>query len=41
MEHPMEKTHFLSFFAYVTSDRISFVKCYPEQNPMVRFPMTP
>ena len=39
MEHPMEKTHFLSFFAYVTSDRISFVKCYPEQNPMVRFPM--
>ena len=37
MEHPMEKTHFLSFFAYVTSDRISFVKCYPEQNPMVRF----
>lgn len=39
MEHPMEKTHFLSFFAYVTSDRISFIKCYPEQNPMVRFPM--
>lgn len=39
MEHPMEKTHFLSFFAYVTSDRISFIKCYPEQNSMVRFPM--
>ena len=39
MKHPMKKTHFLSFFAYVTSDRISFIKCYPEQNPMVRFPM--
>ena len=26
MEHPMEKTHFLSFFAYVTSDRISGTK---------------
>lgn len=37
--HPMQKSHFISFFAYVTCNRIQFVKCYPEQNPEVRFPI--
>lgn len=37
MEHPMTKQHYLSFFAYVTSDRVELVKLYPEQNPEVRF----
>ena len=32
MEHPMEKGHFLSFFAYVTGDRAQIVKLYPEQS---------
>jgi len=36
--HEMRKTHFLSFIAYVTSDRILFVKLYPEQTPSVRLP---
>jgi len=37
MEHPMEKDHYISFFAYVTSDRVSVTKLYPEQNPQSRF----
>ena len=28
--HPMTKQHFISFVAYVTSDRVQFVKLYPE-----------
>ncbi|MGL4362582.1 MAG: helix-turn-helix domain-containing protein [Cellulosilyticaceae bacterium] len=36
--HPMEKTHFISFVAYVTMDRLYLIKLYPEQNPEVRFP---
>lgn len=35
--HPMEKGHFLSFFAYVTADRVQFVKLYPEGNAETRF----
>lgn len=38
LNHPMSKTHYISFFAYVTSGRIQLVKLYPEQNPEVRFP---
>lgn len=38
MAHEMTKTHFISFFAYVTSSRFELVKLYPEQNPEARFP---
>lgn len=37
-EHAMTKEHYLSFVAYVTYDRVLFVKLYPEQNPEVRLP---
>ena len=30
--HPMTKTHFISFLAFVTTDRIQMVKLYPEGN---------
>ena len=40
MDHPMDKTHFISFFAYMTADRIQLVKLYPEQNAEARFPAT-
>lgn len=39
MQHPMQKSHFISFFAYVTCNRVQFLKCYPEQNPEARFPI--
>ena len=35
--HPMTKEHFISFLAYVTSDRIQIVKLYPEGNAETRF----
>jgi DNA-binding XRE family transcriptional regulator/desulfoferrodoxin (superoxide reductase-like protein) len=35
--HPMTKDHFISFLAYVTSDRIQLVKLYPEGNAETRF----
>ena len=34
--HPMTKEHFISFAAFVTSDRIQLVKLYPEGNPQTR-----
>jgi len=37
MQHPMTKTHYISFFAYITPDRVQIVKLYPEQNPEARF----
>lgn len=37
LSHPMTKKHYISFLAYVTSDRIQFVKLYPEQNAETRF----
>ena len=39
MKHPMEKTHFISFFALVLSDRVQVVKLYPEQDASARFPV--
>jgi desulfoferrodoxin (superoxide reductase-like protein) len=39
MQHPMEKTHFISFFAFVSSDRMQIVKLYPEQGAEARFPV--
>ena len=37
VQHPMTKEHFISFLAYVTSDRIQMVKLYPEGNAETRF----
>ena len=34
--HPMTKAHFLSFVAYVTTDRCRLVKFYPEGNAETR-----
>ena len=34
--HPMTKQHFISFLAYVTSDRLQLVKLYPEGNAETR-----
>ena len=36
VHHPMTKAHFLSFVAFVTSDRIQMVKLYPEGNAETR-----
>lgn len=36
LSHPMTKDHFISFLAFVTSDRIQFVKLYPEGNAQTR-----
>ena len=36
VHHPMTKGHFISFVAYVTSDRVQFVKLYPEGNAETR-----
>ena len=36
VHHPMTKEHFISFVAYVTSDRVQFVKFYPEGNAETR-----
>lgn len=35
-DHPMTKQHFISFVAFVTSDRIQMVKLYPEGNAETR-----
>ena len=37
VQHPMTKEHFVSFLAYVTSDRLQMVKLYPEGNAETRF----
>lgn len=34
----MTKTHYISFVAFVTGDRIQIIKQYPEWNLNVRFP---
>jgi transcriptional regulator with XRE-family HTH domain/desulfoferrodoxin (superoxide reductase-like protein) len=36
VEHPMTKEHFISFVAYVTTDRLQLVKLYPEGNAQTR-----
>lgn len=35
-DHEMTKKHFISFMAYVTTDRVQLVKLYPEGNPETR-----
>ena len=37
LEHPMDKKHYISFVAYVTSDTIEMAKLYPQQDISVRF----
>ena len=34
--HPMTKDHFISFLAFLTSDRLQLVKLYPEGNAETR-----
>lgn len=36
VHHPMTKEHYISFMAFVTSDRIQMVKLYPEGNAQTR-----
>ena len=36
IDHPMTKQHYISFVAFVTSDRVQFVKLYPEGNAQTR-----
>ena len=36
VHHPMTKNHFISFMAYVTSDKTQFIKLYPEGNAETR-----
>ena len=36
IHHPMTKQHFISFAAFVTSDRVQMVKFYPEGNAETR-----
>lgn len=38
--HEMTKEHYISFVAYVTYDRVYFVKLYPEQGGEVRLPLS-
>ena len=37
LDHPMTKTHYLSFLAYITSDWVQLRKLYPEQEAAGRF----
>jgi len=37
--HPMTKTHYISFVAFVTTDRVRLVKLYPEGNAETRLPL--
>ena len=39
VHHPMTKEHFISFVAYVTCDRVQFVKLYPEGEAQTRLQM--
>lgn len=36
VSHDMTKSHYISFIAYVTSDKVHFVKLYPEGNAETR-----
>lgn len=37
VNHDMTKSHFISFVAHLTSDKVQFVKFYPEGNAETRF----
>ena len=36
VHHPMTKQHYISFLAFVTSDRLQMIKLYPEGNAQTR-----
>ena len=40
IEHEMTKTHYISFIAALSSDRLQLVKLYPESNPEARFKLS-
>lgn len=40
VRHPMEREHFICFFAYVTTDRVELVRLYPEMEAETRFRMS-
>ena len=37
LDHPMTKTHYISFLAAVSDQRVQFVKLYPEADAATRF----
>lgn len=37
VNHPMDKSHYISFIAYVTTGSYEFVKLYPQQDAMAIF----
>ena len=37
VDHPMEKSHYISFIAAVSDSRVQFSKLYPESNAETRF----
>ena len=39
IDHPMTKSHYISFLAYATADRFQLVKLYPEGPAQARFPI--
>ena len=39
MNHPMDKNHFITFFAYVTENKIQVERFYPQQDAETRFKM--
>lgn len=38
INHEMNKSHYISFVAYVARDRVLLIKLYPEQTAELRFP---
>ena len=36
IDHNMTKEHYISFIAYLTSDKVQFIKLYPEGNAETR-----
>ncbi len=38
IQHEMSRDHYISFVAYISYDRLLFIKLYPEQNVELRFP---
>ena len=39
IEHSMTKTHYISFIAALSQDRVQLVRLYPEGNAETRFPI--
>ncbi len=37
LDHPMEKSHHISFLAAISDDKVQFLKLYPEGNAEARF----